>query len=70
LPDNGQLNIQIFNVRGERVKTLVDEARLAGPGSVMWDGTNSQGHTVSAGVYFYEARMGAEVKVGKMALVK
>ena len=38
--------------------------------TIVWDGTNNQGSSVSSGVYFYEARTGGEVKVQKMALVK
>jgi len=70
LPEKGQLKIQIFNIRGERICTLVDEVRLAGPGSVQWDGTDALGNTVAAGVYFYEARAGSNAEIGKMVLVK
>jgi len=70
LPLKGHLSLKVFNVRGELVKTLIDDNRPAGPGHVMWDGTNSLGASVSSGVYFYEARTGGEVQVHKMALVK
>ncbi len=70
MPRDGQLTLKIYNVRGELVKTLIDETRAAGSGHVMWDGTNAQGSNVSSGVYFYEARTGGEIKVNKIALVK
>ena len=70
MPKAGHLTLKIYNVRGELVKTLIDEARAAGADHVMWDGTNSQGSNVSSGVYFYEARTAGEVQVSKMALVK
>ncbi len=70
LPKAGHLALKIYNVRGELVKTLIDEARSAGSDHIMWDGTNDQGGSVSSGVYFYEARTGGEVQVNKMALVK
>ncbi len=70
LPREGHLSLKIYNVRGELVKTLIDETRAAGEGHILWDGTNSQGSEVSSGVYFYEARTGGEVQVSKMALVK
>jgi len=70
MPKAGHLTLKIFNVRGELVKTLIDETRAAGADHVMWDGTNSQGSSVSSGVYFYEARTAGEVQVSKMALVK
>jgi hypothetical protein len=65
----GKLSLKIFNVRGELVKTLID-GNVESSNFVMWDGTNNQGANVSSGVYFYEARMGSDVQVKKMALVK
>ena len=65
----GYLTLKIFNVRGELVKTLID-GNVEASDFVMWDGTNNQGSNVSSGVYFYEARMGNDVQVNKMALVK
>jgi hypothetical protein len=65
----GHMTLKVFNVRGELVKTLID-GRVEAGGEVLWDGTSDQGNSVSSGVYFYEARIGGEVKVNKMALVK
>ncbi len=71
MPAAGHLKLSIYNVRGHLVKTLIDGNRPAGADqTVVWDGTNNQGGGVSAGIYFYEARTGGEVKVKKMALVK
>jgi hypothetical protein len=53
------------------VRTLLDERVAAGADQIaVWDGTDDGGASVSSGVYFWEARTGGEVKVGKMALVK
>jgi len=65
----GHLSLKVYNVRGELVKTLIDD-QVTADSFVMWDGTNDQGGNVASGVYFYEARMGQEVEVNKMALVK
>ncbi len=70
MPKAGHLSLKVYNVRGELVKTLIDETQVAGAGSIMWDGTNDQGSSVSSGVYFYEARTAGDVQVNKMALVK
>ncbi|MBE0567514.1 MAG: T9SS type A sorting domain-containing protein [Krumholzibacteria bacterium] len=70
LPRRGHLSLKVFNVRGELVRTLVDEVRDQGTGTATWDGTNDLGRQVPSGVYFYEARTGGQVKVHKMALVK
>ncbi len=65
----GHLSLKIYNLRGELVRTLVD-AEVQTRGHVVWDGTDGGGAQVASGVYFYEARMGGEVKVEKMALIK
>ncbi len=65
----GHLTLKVYNVRGELVKTLID-GNVTASDFVMWDGSNNQGSNVSSGVYFYEARMGNDVVVNKMALVK
>jgi len=70
MPREGKLTLKIFNVRGELVRTLIDEVRPAGAVHIMWDGSNDSGSPVSSGVYFYEARTGAEVQVNKMTMVK
>ncbi len=70
MPKTGHLSLKIYNVRGELVRTLIDESRAAGADHIMWDGSNDQGSNVSSGVYFYEARTAGEVQVSKMALVK
>ncbi len=70
MPRDGRLSIKVFDMRGNLVKTLLDEQHDAGAGQVMWNGTNGQGGEVSSGVYFYEVRAGGEVRVQKMALVK
>ena len=65
----GHLTLKIFNVRGELVKTLIN-GHVQADGYIEWDGTNGQGGKVSSGVYFYQAQMGGDVQVSKMALVK
>ena len=70
MPREGYLAVKVYNVRGEFVRTLVDGLRPAGEGFVVWDGTDDRGAAVSSGVYFYEARQGREVLIGKIALVK
>ncbi|KAA3605347.1 MAG: T9SS C-terminal target domain-containing protein [Calditrichaeota bacterium] len=59
--------LAIFNVSGEKVKEfeLTDEK-----GSVVWDGTDSFGKSVSSGTYFYKLTSGAFTKTNKMILLK
>jgi hypothetical protein len=71
LPQRGQVSVKIFNVRGELVRTLVDEVREGNVAHVeVWAGTDNRGAEVSSGVYFYEVKTNGMTKISKMALVK
>jgi len=48
----GPVLLRIYGLRGERVRTLVDGDRSAGPNAVTWDGRHDHGRAVSAGAYF------------------
>jgi len=66
--ENVQLNI--YDIKGERIKTLVNDFQPAGNYKVQWDGTNSQGSKLSSGVYFYSIKTGSNVSTKKMILLK
>jgi hypothetical protein len=50
-PQPPQVKLQIFDIQGRVVKTLVDERKPMGTYRVVWDGTDNQGRPVSSGVY-------------------
>jgi hypothetical protein len=70
MPRRDHLSIKIYNIRGERVRTLIDDVVSAGAGSVEWNGTNDAGKAVASGIYFYESLALGKRHVDKMALVK
>ncbi|MCP4292429.1 MAG: T9SS type A sorting domain-containing protein [bacterium] len=70
LPFKGHLSLEIFNLRGQLVNTLVDEERPAGPGQVLWNGNNMNGSAVASGVYFYRLRHKDEVISEKLMMIK
>lgn len=53
LPDDGQINLVVYDARGHRIRTLVDESRSAGPFSVSWDGRDDLGRAQSGGIYLF-----------------
>lgn len=53
LPKSAQVELTIFNLLGQKVKTLVKAFQTAGEKSVVWDGTNAAGEQVGSGIYFY-----------------
>jgi flagellar hook assembly protein FlgD len=62
--------MDIYNVRGQLVKTLLNQEMLAGTHSVIWDGKDGQGRSVSSGVYLYRMTMPNKVLTNKMLLLK
>ncbi len=70
VPSRGPVSVRVYNVRGELVRTLVDEDVEAGAHSVRWQGRDDRGSSAASGVYFYEVRTGGEAVVGKMSLVR
>ena len=65
----GRLSLQIYDVRGRLVRTLLD-GPVTTAGEVRWTGTDAKGRKVASGLYFYEARLHGQVKVGKLTLVQ
>lgn len=66
----GQTRLEVYNVLGQRIKTLVDKNITAGTHSVVWDGTDFNGNLVTSGLYFYKLQSAAGVKVKKMMFQK
>ena len=65
----GRLSVRVYDVRGRLVRTVCDENVEQGV-TLSWDGRDDRGAQAASGIYFYEARMHGEIKVGRMTLVK
>ena len=70
LPVTESISMFILDIRGRKVKTLINKERLFGYQSVMWDATNDDGENVSSGVYFYQIKSRNFNEVGKLVFVK
>ncbi len=57
LPQQSQVNITIYDLLGQRVKTIIEQNQDAGSKTIQWDATNDQGKLVSAGVYICQIRV-------------
>jgi len=62
--------MDIFNILGQRVRTLVDEDRPAGVYAVVWDGIDQDGGQVASGLYFCRLIAGDFVQSKKMLLTR
>lgn len=70
LPLPTHVIVEIYNMLGQKVRTLVDDNRAAGSYRVEWDGNMSSGRTAASGVYLYRIQAGSFVKTKKMLLLK
>ncbi|MGH8005195.1 MAG: FlgD immunoglobulin-like domain containing protein, partial [Limisphaerales bacterium] len=70
LPKAVKVELKIFNMLGQVVRTLVDEEKGAGYYQAVWDGKDENGRTVSTGLYLYQLKAGDFVKAMKMSFIK
>jgi hypothetical protein len=69
-PRNDKITIEIFNIKGQKVKTLVDNIFAPGTYSVVWDGTDDNDREVGSGIYFYRMQTDEYTSTRKMVLIK
>ncbi len=62
--------LKVYNVKGQLVRTLVDEEKAPGNYNVIWDGRNDSGKEVSSGIYFYQLKNKDYTDTKKMVLVR
>ncbi len=66
----GHVNLAIYNLLGQKVKTLIDWEMAPGQQDVLWDGTDNNSENVSSGIYFYRLSAGDFHDIKKMMLLK
>ncbi len=69
LAASSEVRLEVFNLLGQRIATLVDGVRPAGLHSALWNATDATGRAVGAGVYIYRMTVGMESQTGRMVLV-
>jgi hypothetical protein len=70
IPEPARVKLEIYNILGKKIITLVDKKLSAGYKIVEWDGKDSQGNEVSTGIYFYKLKAGDFTQTKKMVLLK
>lgn len=70
LMKDDEITIQIFNILGKEVRTLVNERVTAGEHTVRWDGRDNLGRKVSTGIFLYRLSVGEAAITKKMILAK
>mgnify|MGYP000362526966 CR=1 FL=1 len=70
LPQKAHVTLEIYNLLGQRVRTLVERVKDAGSHTVVWDGRDKSGNPLPSGVYLYRLRAGELVQTKKMLLLQ
>ncbi len=70
LPKSGFTTLEIYNVLGQKVKTLIEKELPAGYYTVIWNGNDKSGKESASGVYFYRLKSGDKSAYKKMLLIK
>ena len=70
IPNSGWVTISVFNVLGQKVKTLVDREMSEGSWEVDWDGKDENDAVVTSGIYLYKMQVGDFTSTQKMILTK
>ena len=70
VPKRSHVKIDVYNILGRRIQTLVDGDESAGSHFITWDGTTVSGQPVATGVYLYRFQTEEHVETKKMLLIK
>ncbi|SYZ74047.1 hypothetical protein TRIP_C60317 [Candidatus Zixiibacteriota bacterium] len=70
LPIASQIELTIYNILGQKVKTLAEGEYPAGTYSEIWDGNNQSGRAVASGIYFYRLAADTRILIKKMVVLK
>lgn len=70
LPQTVHVQLRIYNILGQHVKTLIDKQQQGGFHAVSWNGKNENGSDVAAGLYVYRVIAGHFIQTRKMLLLK
>jgi hypothetical protein len=70
VPQVSDVNLVVYNILGQKVRTLVNDRMEPGYHSVVWDGRNEDGRTVASGIYIYRFEASDYTKTLKLMLLK
>jgi hypothetical protein len=70
VPTAANVNVEVYNILGQKIKTLVSEYKDAGQYTVSWNATNENGQPVPSGVYFYRLKTDNYSETKRMMLLK
>ncbi len=70
LPTKARVRIELYDIAGRSVKTLLNGVKTPGYYLIRWDGTDERGHQVASGIYFAAMKAGSFKKTVKISLIR
>jgi flagellar hook assembly protein FlgD len=70
LAKSSHVSLVIYNMLGQKIRTLVDAVKPAGYHAAVWDGANDSGAAIASGIYFFEFKADGYAQTNKMILMK
>ncbi len=70
IAEASEIDLSVYNLKGQKVRTLVSEPMPAGEHRISWDGRNNKGQITGSGIYFYQLRTESTTLNRKMILIK
>jgi len=70
IPQGGYVKLEVYNILGSKIRTLVNGDMDAGQHTIIFDGADDSGNSVAAGVYFYRLKTDGGTLTRKMVLIK
>ncbi len=64
------VNLEIYNIKGQKIKNLIKQVLIKGDHSISWDGKNNNGKEVSSGLYLCRLRIGDQIISKKLMMMK
>lgn len=70
LPESGEVTVNIYNVKGQKITNLCKEILSKGHHTLLWKGTDAKGCSLASGIYFVRLETKGESRCYKMMMVK
>jgi len=70
LPAATDVKLEIYNLLGQRIRTLVDQFQIPGSYSIRWDGTDDFNQPVASGLYLYQLKIKSFVRTNKLIVLQ
>ena len=64
------VNLEIYNIKGQKIKTLINETMQKGKHSIIWSGVDKSNKPISSGIYLYRIKVGNQESAKRMLLLK